>query len=50
MLMVNAVIVFKGAIKSVYSPGFTKSFLILACLRDVNEIDLKKEKIMNLPI
>ena len=44
--MVNAVIVFKGAIKSVYSPGWTKSFLILASLRDVNEIDLKNDQIV----
>ena len=41
MLMVNASIFFRGANISVYSPGSTKSFRILAYLREVNEIDLQ---------
>ena len=40
ILIVIASIFRSGAIKSVYSPGCTKSCRILAYLRDVNEIDL----------
>jgi len=39
ILIVIASIFCSGAIKSVYSPGCTKSCRILAYLRDVNEID-----------
>ena len=42
MLMVIPSMFCKGAIKRVCSPGEMKSFLILAYLREVNEIDLKK--------
>ena len=42
ILIVIASIFCSGAIKSVYSPGCTKSCRILAYLRDVNEIDLQQ--------